>query len=453
MARTHEVSLAVGDDRVELRTWDEVSLTQDMLSPVTPWTLTLWRSGQGKGWVTVRAAALLYAPMTLSVDGAVQLHGMVERIRDGANRSGAPVTLAGRDDLAALVESDVDPRLNLRNATLEEVIERAVEPTGLGLIVGAEASMVREIQAGTRPGARLSAATSARRTRRRHRVDRFKPRPGQTILDFVQGLCRRHGYLFWGGPYGDKTGLIIDRPDYNARPQGTLWRREQRDGTVAGNILEGFLDLNATGVATEVLVAGHTRVTAPQDAHHQVQMVNHRLRIYAGGNGALERPYGLTFDYALPSLSWQGYQRPAEATDATAPASNAVRTRTMETIRNEALLGWARVAPRVPVRRRYLRDRRARTPQIAEQRARHQLAKSMANFAVFEATVQGWGYGANGPLWTVNSMVEIDDEIAGVKGVWLITRVEFKRSRAGGHTASLRLVPPGAIDLEPDTEV
>jgi prophage tail gpP-like protein len=61
--------------------------------------------------------------------------------------------------------------------------------------------------------------------------------------------------------------------------------------------------------------------------------------------------------------------------------------------------------------------------------------------------------GSPARLWTINTVVTLDDELTGARGNWLVTRVDFNRSRQGGHTTRLRLVPPGSIDLEPDAEV
>ena len=390
MARSHTVTLKLGREGLAVTAWDEITLTLDLLNPGNPWTVTLWRSRNGAAWVRVREAAELLAPVTVEIDGAVQLCGVLERIKDGAGRAGAPLTLSGRDLLAGALVADVDPRLQMRDATLEEVIERALAPLQIPVTVGVSADEVRHIQAGARPGTR---AGSGGRTRRRQHIDRFKPRPGQRVWQFLAELARRHGYLLYAGPWGGGVGLVIDRPAYDAAPVGTLTRQRQRDGTWRGNLLDGTLDLNATDVPTEVTVYGHTRLSAPQDARHRATLAN-------------------------------DWMRTAE-----------------------------RVAATFAPRPRYVRDPRARTPKIAAQRARHVIHRAMADFAVYEATVQGFAFGSPARLWTINSMVTLADELTGARGNWLVTRVGFSRSRQGGHTTHLRLVPPGSIDLEPDSEV
>lgn len=432
----HRVEITVGADRVRLTNWSEISVTLDMLRPGSPWTLTLWRRGTGEGWDRVRAAAQVFAPVTLSIDGAVQLQGLIERIRDGAGHAGAPLTLSGRDLLAGAIASDVDPRLSLRGVTLEEAIRQAIAPLSLSLLVGASADEVRAVQAGMRPGARV--APSRGRTARPQHVDRFKPQVGQKVLPFVQALARRHGFLVFGGPLGDGMGLIVDRPAYDAAPRGVLARRFAPGASyrTTGNLLEGFLDLNATEIPTEVTVFGHTRLTAPQDVHHVVRRENAHLASYVGGAAPLLSALGVATGFDVPL---------------TTTTTTTARARRLEAFENARLRTATRVAANFPPRPRYLRDQRARTPRIAEQRARHVLAQSMADFATFEATVEGFSPRA-GELWTMNSMVTLDDQITGVRGAWLCTSVTFRQARDGGQTTSLRLVPPGAIDLSPDEE-
>lgn len=389
MATQHEVVVRIGALGTVVRSWDEVTITRDMLSVGSPWTVTLWRQGRSDSWETIRDVARGLAPVSVEIDGAPQLRGTIERIRDGASRAGAPFTLSGRDAIAAAMVSDVDPGLSLRGATLEEVAERAVAPLGLSVVIGADADEARSIQAGARPGARTT-----KRTRRRHHVDRFKPKPGEKVWPFLESLCRRHGFLIWSVPYGSGVGLVIDRPAYDTPATQSLVRRRVRandsGATWEGNLLSGFRDLDVTDVPTEVTVFGHTSITAREDARHRAAVLNDRL-------------------------------------------------------------AHARIADVYTPRPRYLRDPRARTPQIAEQRARIELARANANLEAYEASVQGFANA--GSLWTINTMVNLDDELTGARGAWLVTRVSFGRSRQAGHVTTLRLVPRGSLVVEPDPEV
>lgn len=391
MATRHTVTLALGDPPVELTAWDEIAITHDLRAPASGFALTVWREPDGERWNSVLESARLYAPLTLTVDGAVQLRGSIERMRPGGNRSGAPLTLGGRGLAGAAMTAHVDPALSLRGVSLADALTRIFRPLGIPVTVGVAASDARAVQAGARPGP-VRQGTH----RLHHRVDRYRPRPGTTVWQAADTLCRRHGYLLYAAPTAAGLGLVVDRPAYDAPVERSLTRtkvRRDNGGVLAweGNILEGFRDVNATEVPTEVTVFGHSGLDAPQDARHRGRVSNDVLM-------------------AHPLVASSFFERP-----------------------------------------HYLRDPRARTPQVAEQRARRELARAMEEFDVYEATVQG--FSQDGHLWAINAMVHIDDELAGVRGDWLTTRVTFTRSRAGGHVTRLRLVPRGSLVIEPDPEV
>ena len=74
----------------------------------------------------------------------------------------------------------------------------------------------------------------------------------------------------------------------------------------------------------------------------------------------------------------------------------------------------------------------------------------MGDFDVYTATVRGFSF--NGLVWAVNTMARIEDDVEGVDGDWLVTRVEFSQNRQTGPVTNLRLVPKGALVIEPDED-
>jgi len=98
---------------------------------------------------------------------------------------------------------------------------------------------------------------------------------------------------------------------------------------------------------------------------------------------------------------------------------------------------------------RYIKPRRTRTLADVEKAADRVVAEAMADMEVYELTVRGWGQG--GRLYAANTLAYLrdDTELPVIDGTWLITRVAFHRSREGGTTTRLRLVPVGAIQVFP----
>jgi prophage tail gpP-like protein len=391
MARSHRVTLTIAG--VPVTTWDEIAITHDLFSPAGAYTVTLWREADATRWNEVRRACRIFAPVIVEIDGAVQLRGTLERLKVGGARSGAPLTLSGRSLAGPAMVAHVDPRISLRGVTLHEALTRIFAPLGIAVTVGVSAEDARATMAGARPG---PVRTGTRRAH--HKVDRFRLKPGQTVWQAAEMLCRRHGYLLYAAPTADGLGLVIDRPAYDAPVQYALSRTKVRvdasgEATWTGNVLEGFRDLNGTDAQTMTTVFGHSGLDAPQDARHRGQVSNDRLLFH-------------------PLVSDVIVERP-----------------------------------------HYIRDPRARTPQIAEQRARRENALTMADFDTYNATVQGFAQGSPARVWAINSMVHVVDELALLEDDWLVTSATFTRSRENGHTTRLRLVPKGSIVIDPDPEV
>lgn len=383
MAQTHEVELTIGGR--SLTAWDEVVLTHDLLTAGSAITVTLWR-GRQTPEMAARARGVLqgFAPVEVRVDGALQFVGTVERVRSGADRDGAKLIVSGRDLSAAMLVSDVDPRLSLKELTIAEAIAQAVAPLGLQLVVAATADAARDIAAG-RAHPR---ATPKRSTRRAH-VDQWKPRPGEKILAFCDQLARRHGFLLYVGPTAAGQGLILDKPAYDAEPLYDLSRIAVDGGArYEGNLLAGWDDTNATQVPTVATAYGHTSLLAGEDARCRATQENLALRS-------------------------------------------------------------ARIHQGAPPRPRYIHDPRVRSLDHAQQRARGELARANQALFSYEATVQGWGQGPF--LYAINATANLRDDLEGIRDRRLLTRVEMRRSRGGGHTSVLTLSPPGTIVLEPES--
>lgn len=386
MAVSHEVELTIGGR--SLTAWDEVILTHDLLTAGSALTVTLWRGRQTPEMAArARGVIQLFAPVEVRVDGALQFVGTVERVRSGADREGAKLIVSGRDLSAAMLESDVDPLLSLKEVTLFEAITRAVAPLGLPLVVAATAEDARRIAAGAaHPRAPLKRAT------RRAHVDQWKPRPGEKVWAFCEQLARRHGFLLFVGPTAQGQGLILDKPAYGMEPIYEFTRvAVAGTSPVAyeGNLLAGWEDGNVTKVPTSVTAYAHTSLLEGEDAKAQAAQENLSLRSTRVRQGAPPRP-------------------------------------------------------------RYVRDPRCRTLDHARQRARDVIARANQQLFTYEATVQGWGQSERGGLYTINAMATLRDDLEGIRGKALITKVDMKRSRALGHTTSLTLSPPGTIVLEPE---
>jgi len=395
----HSARLTVGAARggTELTNFNELDLVIDMRAPGSPWTVTFWDSTgathAANAWASVRAICKVEETVRVALDGAEQVHGRIERVSIRTTREGRALTISGRDFAARALDWDADPTIHLRGKQLGEALEllfRDVYAVPVVLVSGAEQA---EIQ-GRPQRARRTRATS--RPRRAQKIDAFALNAGDKIWQTADQLCRRSGYLLWCAPVSEQTaGLVVDVPVSSGPTLYGFERARRPDGVYAGNILESAYTFDGTDVPTVVTAFATAPLDSNDDAHGRAAIPNAR--------------------YA---------QHPMVAHDGTLSGS---------------------LIPKP----RYIKPRRARTLEDVEKAADRVVAEAMADFEVCEITVRGWGQ--NGRLYAVNTLARLRDESESpvIDGAYLVTRVAFKRSRDGGTTSTLRLVPAGAIRVFP----
>lgn len=385
----HDVRIVLHDGTA-LVNWPEVDITIDMLSPGSPWTLTLWHSDAGdSAWKSVRRRALLEMSVQVFIDGALQLTGRIDGAEINGSREGATYTISGRDVGARAIDWDADPTIALRGVTLEAAFERLFGDVGLVPQI-TDAARAREIQSSPH---RSRGTRTARRT---NRVPDLKIQAGERIWAVAEKLCARLGYMLWIAPgtSPDHVGVVVDVPNEGTEVPYLFDRRATATGFV-GNILKSKRRLSSQNVPTHVTAFARSSLRGERDENARVAVVNEHLR---------------SREYVSP----------------------------------EAPLG-------LPPKPRYIKPERARTEAAAQRECEKTIAKANANLEFYEISVRG--FGQEGKLYAVNSLARVRDdlELPVVDDVYLITRVTFHQSRQRGQVSDLRLVPKGAIKVYPES--
>lgn len=399
MALTHDVALFTGTAGMRLDTWDRYDVVQDMLQAGSPWAFSLYKSSAAQSaWEELRAGLVLGDLLSFSIDGAVQMNGRLEQIRQRVSRAeGSGLAISGRDLAGLALSWDADPTVRLKGLPLGECLAALFRPLGILPQIGAGVDDAREVQNGTRRGARASTAAHPR-----HVVDYAHPRPGEKVWQVAEAICRRLGYLLWVAPSEGRTlAVIVGTPAYNDPPRYALRRVFDGAGNVTddSNILDSDHDVNLRDVPTDVTVyTGSARGDA----------VSARSAA-ALANGFLLDPAN-TGGYALDAL----VQQP-----------------------------------------RHVHAQRARDLAGGQREAQRILADANAKLRTYTCTAQGHGQVIEGEtlLYAVNSMATVQDDETRIREDMLITRVQFSGSRSGsdGTRTHLTLSPKGAIFLTPET--
>jgi prophage tail gpP-like protein len=397
MALAHDVTLTLRDGTV-VDTWSEYDVTIDMLSPGSAWTFSCWPSDLPRStWQRVRAAAKAGEQLYLAIDGAVQLSGRIEARRSGFSDAGGRLVLTGRDLAGPAITWHAEPTLQVRGATLEQLLVRLFEPLGVSVFIADEAA-ARDAQA------LRHRRRGGRRAARHARIPDFRIHPGDTIWGAAKTECLQLGYMIWTGPYpedGTGIGVIVAAPleageptyafEYVEDPTTGLVRAPQGSAAL---LLSGEEIIDIADVPTEVTAFTHSAANAGEDTRVRSVTFNDRLVHPRIATDLVPQPYVLHADDA-------------------------------------------------------------RTLARAGHAAEHVIARAMADAIVYEGVVQGHGQrppGREPLIYAVNHLAHIRDTYNDVNGDYLLTRVHFRGSPEGEQTTALRFVPKGLLRVVPENE-
>lgn len=152
---------------------------------------------------------------------------MLQRVALGV----AEVPVGGRVD--ALLGGVSSARAVTTGAELDRRMRELVQQGGSPLDAGAGAGEAREASRARRGSAAGQTGSDVERLA----ISDARPRPGETIWEFIDRHCRRFGVLPWMDPRGR---LILGAPHYDQQPLGRLQR--WLDGTLSdqpNNIISG----------------------------------------------------------------------------------------------------------------------------------------------------------------------------------------------------------------------
>lgn len=395
MAITHTIALTL-QDGTEIDVFDEYTVKIGMFDHGNPFTLSLFHSNEARAaWNYLINNVKCYDPVTLTIDGALQLSGVIGTVHPYADSKSTRLEIAGRDMVGLAMDADVSPRLSAKGSTLAEVLEELFVPLGIKVVVAASASEVRDAQLGKRRGGRPKTHS------RTHQIDKFHPPVGERIWAAAQRLCMRYGYLMWSAPYdADTIAVIIDVPAYDSEPLFQLTRRERREDndTQDSNILAGGLRVCTDGIPTET-------------------------RVYGAGSRGDANPSRVLAHQTNDRLDPRFVRHPP------------------------------RYIPR------HQRTNQSRGLGQAEQQARRSVNDQMRAHRVYECVVQGHSQPYQGDpdlrlIYAINSMARVRDDIFEIDESMLLDSVTFSGSASGnaGTTTRLSLHTKGAVVCEPDAE-
>lgn len=413
---TEQLRLRMFDEHVDLTRFTHYTFDSDFLTPSDGFHFVC-----SDEELPPREAAALKtgAEVTLTVNDVRIADGYIDSIEVRADRSGGRTyTITGRDRLSPVVDAIADPTLQFKEGvTLAEFLRTLFTPFGWvkeeDFIIDASAD--RAVRTGGDRGIKMTKGGKKKGPRplKDFVLHQTKPHNHEGVFDFAKRVAQRFGLWIWSSADGDQ--LIVGKPDFDQEPLYQLRRR--LDGS--GNVEEGTVRFDQADQPGIVIADGFSGGG---------EFGKGRIKAFA------VNPYfGLDADgFVLPEVQALITKFPdaKQITLVTQPFTRRVKqdfTRPM-----------------------FLHDDESKTPEQLEAFVRREMSLLVRKSLTADYTVEGHGqYDEDGVFtaWAPDTVVDVQDDVAGLHERMYVLGVHFEKSRRGGTQTRVHLIRLNSIQF------
>jgi len=333
-------------------------------------------------------------PVELSVGGIPQLVGRIDETDIGGN--GAAVTCDGRDYIADILECNIDPLVTItEKMTLQAAIKLVCSPCGINVVLG-DASVMRNARSGRNP--RTGKAPPDFLSLK---LQDLKPESNLGIYEFCNKLLARHGCTMQPTLKRNEVNLV--QPNYDQEPLYSVRRTREQSGS--NRLIRANAHRSFARFPTYTIVRGQGTGEAASEKSPQ----NTSSLI----DSALLTP-------ATQKVSVKGRVKPSP--HGADPDGKLYR-----------LL--------------YIHDKTAQTKTQVAAAAFRAIYERMKDTLVYSATLRGHEDPDSGAIYTIDTVIDVEDEIAGVQEKLWIHKRRLGFDPKGGATTQIECWRLGSLQL------
>ena len=328
-------------------------------------------------------------PVELLVDGTTQLYGRIETVETGDD--GTVVTIGGRDQRGDLEACHVDPSFSIgANEPLGEAMLRLCGPAGI-----TEIDMSGDFARRGALSGRLPGSTRAPLSFEKAKAQEFLPRPEESVWTFCRRLTARFGATVQAGDGFGK--LVVAGPNYGQTPLYTIRRTIKGDNNNNIRMSRSLRDFR--NAPTYSVIVGKSWKNKGNNAG----ILTSSGPVYLGTTGTIN-------ERVKPDD-----KRPGSPTDA--------------------------------YRLFFRRSPDARTQAELDLTFNRALAERVNGILHYNVELDGWTDRFLGITWTIDTLVDVHDEVANVFGrLWVHGR-ELRYDESDGPSTRLECWLPEAFNL------
>lgn len=342
-------------------------------------------------------------PVELLVNGASQCIGRID-VTDIGDSSA--LQCEGRDYIADIVECNVDPLVKfVKDDALGLAMARVLSVCNINGILDADDVALESIRTG-----KPKKGGGRRKKRSGNSVGDIKPNPGEGIYEFINRLAARHGVTIQPG--ADRTAITLDAPDYAQSPLYRLTRSDDSIESLRNNIKSGRARRDFSKFPTYALFTGTAATSGKRGNGLSVEFL---MQDYISGKSLLPQLQ------PIMEVGVVGRRKPGDG-----PTPNGKLYRLL-----------------------HHRDEHARTEEDLYNAQCRAISERLRDTLTYTATVRGHVDPESGAVWSVGTMVDVQDAIADVNEPLWIARRTLKYSREGA-TTDLECWRPGSFFLSPE---
>lgn len=430
------------DDVVGILNWESYSITMDFTQPSNSFEMSV-----GDKDINADLLSRLKSGQLVGLDSVYDgskplMNGYLDGLEVRSRRDGSYVDLHGRNFLGIVCDSQIDPWCDkfkfTESTTLKEAIATIFADfdirviaisnnanrsllTGVDasklvytttyetVLLDNDASLPIEYIATTHASDPTIPATLKKLNQN---LQSIKPHFGESYMAFAERLCRRFGLHLWGNATGDE--VIIGQPNYDQEPIYTFTNVKSGQGN---NVLSSKLLLNYNRMPALIVAKGFGsgKVKNRDIAYQRIKC--------AKTNDFLVNP-----------------DQPSEVIQnliALHPSLQLLPV-TESRRRTYQLYGKYFDASETP-RVIYVEDTNSKTNSEIENFISRALSEHQREAMKIQLTVQD--HQQDGKMYSIDTVATVNDETLGINAPFWVQSVTYKKSRSGGTTTDLTLIP------------
>ena len=379
-------------------------------------------------------------PVELFVNGQSQMIGRIGGSTTG--ETGLAVSYRGRDYLSAMVECDIDPTVTItKEMDLFAAITYVSGTVGIDTVLSESDLALRNIRTGK------SIAGGAGKEFQTLKAEDVKPDFGTKQFAFLSEIVARHGATIQ--PANSRNAVILATPNYSQAPSYRLQRLLGERGS-GNNIVRGIANTDYESFPTYTMFNGNQaavgRVATATKANVAIgddlafldwrpgDKVSFSDKVFSSqtSNSRKRNTLGKTYD---TNDAASGIAQ--DSADIILANSHIGRRKPNEGTGDS--LKWYNLLA--------IRDKQSRNQAQLERAAARTVGERLKGLLVYECDVQGHVDPESGAIWSVDTMVDVVDEVCNIaEPMWIASR-RLRYSPTAGATTSMTLWRPGTFLL------